>query len=77
MKLTNEQILEFPNLLSTRLWRIKQRHEFLKFLGRANYDCQKDLFVSPNKIIEGPDLDFVLNVAKSSLVDYNNFLKTM
>jgi hypothetical protein len=77
MELTNAQILEFPNLLTTRLWRLKQRHEFLKFLGRANYEPSKDLFVSPKTMIEGSDKEFVLKVANSSLSDYNVFLKTL
>jgi mTERF domain-containing protein, mitochondrial len=77
MELSNGQILDVPNLLTTRLWRLKQRHEFLKFLGRAKYDPNEDLFVSPKTMVEGTDKDFVLNVAKSSLLDYNIFLKTL
>ncbi|KAL5276522.1 MTERFD1 family protein [Megaselia abdita] len=77
MKLSHEMILNFPHILTSRQFRVEQRHKFLKFLEKAQYDPKKDLYVSPKALVEGTDLDFVLNVAKSDLVTFDAFLRTL
>lgn len=77
MQLSHNQIVQFPEVLLSREFRLKQRHGFLKFLGKAQYNPQKDLYISPEKLVEGDDENFVLNVAKSNMVTYDRYLKTL
>ncbi|XP_050094505.1 transcription termination factor 3, mitochondrial [Anopheles aquasalis] len=77
MKLTHEQILKNPDLLLTRDFRIKQRHEFLKFLGKTQYDPKKELYILLKSLAAGTDEQFVTEIAKSNMECYNRFLKTL
>ena len=77
MKLTNEDILKCPELLETREFKLKYRHEFLKFLGRAQYNRKVDLYISPRDLVVSSDEVFVVDLAKSSMEVYNKFLKTL
>ncbi|XP_055902971.1 transcription termination factor 3, mitochondrial [Eupeodes corollae] len=76
MKLSHEMIVQFPEILMSREFRIRERHEFLKTLGRAQYDPHKDLYVSPKSLVSGNDQEFVTNVAKCDMRMYEMFLKT-
>ncbi|XP_020808936.1 transcription termination factor 3, mitochondrial [Drosophila serrata] len=76
MGLSHAQIIQSPELLASREFRLRERHEFLKLLGRAQYDPQKDLYISPKTIVEGNNFYFVRNVAKSDLKTFDLFLKT-
>ncbi|XP_042887372.1 transcription termination factor 3, mitochondrial-like [Penaeus japonicus] len=77
MGLSHSLLVKFPKILQSREIRLKQRHIFLKNLGRAQYDPRKPNYVSPASLIEGNDLDFCNNVAKSTIHDFNIFLKTL
>nr|CAG4645769.1 EOG090X0C5Y [Lynceus sp. MCZ IZ 141354] len=77
MKLSHETILHFPHLLTTRDFRLKQRHLFLKFLGRVQYDPKKEMYVSPKHLVEKTDSEFCTEVAKSTVGEFNDFLKTL
>nr|CAG4638695.1 EOG090X0C5Y [Cyclestheria hislopi] len=77
MKLNHETILKFPAILTCRDFRLKQRHQYLCFRNRNQYDPCKENYVSPLDIIRGSDADFCLQVAHSSVIDYNNFCKTL
>ncbi|XP_053683377.1 transcription termination factor 3, mitochondrial [Sabethes cyaneus] len=77
MQLTNAEILRTPEILLAREYRIKQRHGFLQFLGKAQYNPRKELYISPKTLVEGNDQDFVIHVAKSDMLSYNNYLKTL
>lgn len=77
MGLTHAQILQFPEILGTRDFRVKQRHEFLKTLGRNQYDPLKPNYVSPIAIVSGTDEEFCIEVAKVSLMDFDKFVKTL
>ncbi|XP_039486689.1 transcription termination factor 3, mitochondrial [Drosophila santomea] len=76
MGLPHTQIVQCPELLASREFRLRERHEFLKLLGRAQYDPQKDLYISPKTIVEGNNFYFIRNVAKSDLETFDLFLKT-
>ncbi|XP_011196162.2 transcription termination factor 3, mitochondrial [Zeugodacus cucurbitae] len=76
MQLSHDMLIQFPEVLSSREFRLRQRHEFLVTLGRAQYDPEKDLYVSPRDLVSGNDYHFVRNVAKSDLETYELFLKT-
>lgn len=77
MNLSHLQLVEMPEILTSRLFRIRQRHSFLEKFGRAQYDPKKDLYVSPKCLVEGSDSEFVINICRSSLTDYDNFLRTL
>ncbi|XP_055705669.1 transcription termination factor 3, mitochondrial [Phlebotomus papatasi] len=77
MAISHDQLRQDPHILLSRLYRIRQRHEFLKFLGKAQYDPKKDLYVSLKNLVVGTDEEFVLNIARSSIPTYHSFLKTL
>lgn len=77
MKLTNSDIVKYPEILLTRLARLQQRHGFLKSLGKAQYDPKLDLFVSPREMVCCNDIDFALNIAKSTPRKFDAYLRTM
>nr|XP_027209981.1 transcription termination factor 3, mitochondrial-like [Penaeus vannamei] len=77
MGLSHSVLVKFPKILQSREFRIKQRHQYLKTLGRAQYDPQKPNYVSPASLVEGSDLKFCSDIAKSTVHDYNLFLKTL
>lgn len=77
MKISHEVILENPEILLCREHRIKERHEFLKFLGKDQYDPKKEFYIAPKNLVACSDSEFVINLAKSNLLAYNKFLKTL
>lgn len=76
MKLSHAMLLKQPEVLSSREFRLRERHEFLKMLGRAQYDPEKDMYISPKALVEGNNHYFVRNIAKSDIETYELFLKT-
>lgn len=77
MELSHKEILQNPEVLLCREHRIKERHEFLKYLGKAQYDPKKELYISPKNLVSYSDSEFVTNLAKSNLLIYSTFLKTL
>lgn len=75
--LTHSQITKFPQVLLTRDFKLTQRHGFLKLLGRDQYDPLKPNYVSPQALVSGSDADFCINLAKSSVQAFNDYLKTV
>lgn len=70
-------ILTFPSVLTTRGFRLRQRHEFLRHLNRDQYDPKMPNYVSPLDLIRDTDANFATIVAKSSADLFNQFCKTM
>lgn len=77
MKLSHEQIVDFPEILRSREFRVKQRHLFLELLGRAQYNPNLEGYVSPKAVVSGTDSEFCQIVAKSSVEAFNIFLKSI
>lgn len=77
MKVPHERILEFPNILTSRRFRIENRHSYLKSLGRDQYDPCKENYVSMKSLVSGTDAEFCANVAKTTPETYNLFLKSL
>uniref|UniRef100_T1PHB0 Transcription termination factor 3, mitochondrial n=1 Tax=Musca domestica TaxID=7370 RepID=T1PHB0_MUSDO len=75
MKLSHQMLLQQPEILTSREFRLRERHEFLKMLGRAQYDPEKDLYISPKALVEGNNHHFVRKVAKSDMETFELFLK--
>lgn len=77
MEIPLEMIVEFPEVLTCREFRIKQRYLFLKSLGKVQFNPKKPLYISLVDIISGSDAHFSTEVAKSSIQAFNAFLKTL
>lgn len=77
MNINHDRIVLEPQVMSSRLFRIKQRHEYLKYLNKAQYDPTKPNYVSLLKVVSGNDSEFCLNVAKTSVEMFNSYLKTV
>lgn len=77
MNVPLNQLLKMPNILATRLFRIRERHEYLRSLGKAQYNPKLDLYVSLDILITGSNEEFAQNVAKTSYKNFEDFLKTM
>ncbi|TMW47016.1 hypothetical protein DOY81_007902 [Sarcophaga bullata] len=76
MKLSHQMILQQPEILTSREFRLRERHEFLKMLGRDQYDPEKDMYISPKALVEGNNHHFVRKIAKSDMETFELFLKT-
>ncbi|KAK4325427.1 hypothetical protein Pmani_004022 [Petrolisthes manimaculis] len=77
MGLTHAQLLHFPHVLLSRDFRLRQRHSFLRSIGRAQYDPTQPGYVSPQQLVSGDDVTFCSTLANTSIQHYNDFLKTM
>lgn len=76
MQLTHKDLLLYPEIFQTRLFKLKQRHDFLVHLGRNQYDPKLELYVSPSALVTSSNREFVENIAKSCMEEYDKFLKT-
>lgn len=69
-------IMKFPRILRYPYYHVQQRHEFLKSIGRDQYDPEKPNYVSLDALVMANDVVFCRKVAKCSISQYNQFLKT-
>ncbi|XP_067666952.1 transcription termination factor 3, mitochondrial-like [Haliotis asinina] len=77
MEMSHNKLVEWPQVFRCRLHIIQQRHRFLLSVDRAQYDPTKENYVSLNALVSGTDLAFCENVAKVSIFQFNNFLKSI
>lgn len=77
MKFSHDRILQYPQVLNTRLSRIETRHKFLKLLNRDQFDEKLPRYVSLKDLYSGTDDEFVTQVCESTIETYDNFLKTL
>uniref|UniRef100_A0A8C5N0K3 Transcription termination factor 3, mitochondrial n=1 Tax=Leptobrachium leishanense TaxID=445787 RepID=A0A8C5N0K3_9ANUR len=77
MGIPHHMIAKFPQVFNTKLLRLKERHQFLAFLGRAIYDPTQPNYVSLEKLASLPDDCFCEQIAKTSVEDLEHFLKTL
>ncbi|XP_062935960.1 transcription termination factor 3, mitochondrial [Cynocephalus volans] len=77
MSIPHHIIVKFPQVFNTRLFKIKERHLFLTYLGRAQYDPAKPNYISLDKLVSVPDEIFCEDIAKASVQDFEKFLKTL
>lgn len=77
MKFSHDKILQNPQILNSRLSRIRSRHRFIKLLGRDQFDEKLPRYVSPIEFFGSSDEDFVINTCESTMEIYDNFLKTL
>ncbi|XP_049629863.1 transcription termination factor 3, mitochondrial [Suncus etruscus] len=77
MGVPHHLIVRFPQVFNARLFKVKERHLFLSYLGRAQYDPAKPNYVPLDKLASLPDEVFCKEIAKASVQDLETFLKTL
>ncbi|KAJ3609717.1 hypothetical protein NHX12_024228 [Muraenolepis orangiensis] len=77
MKVSHHLIVKFPQVFNSRLLRIKERHLFLEYLGKAQYDPDQPNYVSLDRLASLPDEAFSTEVASATSEDFIMFQKTM
>lgn len=77
MKVDHKYIVNNPEVLLCRAFRLKQRHLFLEKLGRAQYDPKKENYVPLTALIKDTDPEFCKTYAKCNVSDFNIFLKNL
>ncbi|KAL4704061.1 hypothetical protein ACJJTC_001983 [Scirpophaga incertulas] len=77
MNIDHSSILRHPGVLLSRNFRVKQRHLYLKKLGRDQYDPKKANYIPLIALAEGTDIDFCKVYAKCDIYAFNTFLKTL
>lgn len=77
IKIPHDIILKYPNSLLCRSFKVKQRHQFLCQLGRAQYDPQKENYIPIMALVEDTDVNFCNKYAKCNIENFNTFLKTL
>lgn len=77
MEIPHSQIVKSSSVLQCRPHKIKERHEFLKLIGKAQYDPTKDLYVPLIQLAVGTDREFAINVAKTPYDKFETFLRNL
>lgn len=77
MEIPHHIITHFPQVFNTSLLKIKERHEFLTFLGRAIYDPTQPNYVSLDKLVSMTNETFCEEISKTSIQDFEQFQKNM
>ncbi|NXB33187.1 MTEF3 factor, partial [Eulacestoma nigropectus] len=77
MGIPHHMLTRFPQVFNSKLLRIRERHMFLAFLGRAQYDTAQPGYISLDQLVSLPDEVFCTEIAKASMQDFENFLKTL
>ncbi|XP_018553600.1 transcription termination factor 3, mitochondrial isoform X1 [Lates calcarifer] len=77
MKVPHHLITKFPQVLNTKYLRVRERHLFLEFLGKAQYDPDLPNYISLDRLVSLPDEIFCTELALATLEDFYLFQKTL
>ncbi|KAK7125168.1 hypothetical protein R3I94_019263 [Phoxinus phoxinus] len=77
MDVPHSLIAKFPQVLNAKFLRIKERHLFLEYLGRAQYQPSQPNYISLDRLVFLPDDVFCSDVALATLEDFERFQKTL
>ncbi|XP_022057993.2 transcription termination factor 3, mitochondrial isoform X2 [Acanthochromis polyacanthus] len=77
MKVPHHLITKFPQVLNTKYLRLRERHCFLEYLGKAQYDPALPNYISLDRLVFLPDETFCTDLALATLEDYYLFQKTL
>uniref|UniRef100_A0A3Q3X2I1 Uncharacterized protein n=1 Tax=Mola mola TaxID=94237 RepID=A0A3Q3X2I1_MOLML len=72
-----EPVKENLKVLNTKYLRIRERHMFLEYLGKAQYDPALPNYISLDRLVSLPDQDFCTMLALATLEDFYLFQKTL
>lgn len=77
MKVPHHLITKFPQILNSKYLRIKERHLFLEYLGKAQYDPALPNYISLDRLVSLPDETFCTELALATLEDFYLFQKSL
>lgn len=77
MGIEKNQLVLTPHILEQRIFRIKERHGFLKKIGRAQYNPKLPLYISLDELCKRTDDQFAIEVAKQTYEAYDSYLRTL
>ncbi|XP_063041277.1 transcription termination factor 3, mitochondrial [Engraulis encrasicolus] len=77
MGIPQHLISKFPQVLNSSFLRMKERHLFLKYLGRAQYNPAEPNYISLDRLVTLPDGEFCASVALATVEDFECFQKTL
>lgn len=77
MKVPHHLIVKFPQVLNTKFLRVRERHLFLEYLGKAQYDPAQPNYIALDLLVSCPDEIFCSDLAAAKLEDFHLFQKTL
>lgn len=77
MKVPHHLIVKSPQVLNTKYLRVKERHLFLEYLGKAQYDPAQPNYIALDLLVSLPDDKFCSDLAAATLEDFHLFQKTL
>ncbi|XP_053389563.1 transcription termination factor 3, mitochondrial-like [Mercenaria mercenaria] len=77
MELPHELIAKTPIAMDTTRYFLENRHRFLVKCGRAQYDPTKPNYVSLHALLTAKEDIWCVEIAKASVAEYNQFLRTI
>lgn len=77
MKVPHHLIAKFPQVLNTKYLRVRERHLFLQYLGKDQYDPDQPNYISLDRLVSLPDETFCTELASATLEDFCLFQKTL
>ncbi|TRY83266.1 hypothetical protein DNTS_032522 [Danionella cerebrum] len=77
MNVPHALIVKFPQVFNSKFLRISERHMFLEYLGRAQYNPSQPGFISLDRLVSLPDEVFCSELAQATLEDFERFQKTL
>ncbi|XP_078478525.1 transcription termination factor 3, mitochondrial-like [Lampetra planeri] len=77
MKVPHHLITKFPQVLNSKYLRIRERHLFLQYLGKAQYDPAQPNYISLDRLVSLPDETFCTELASATVEDFCLFQKTL
>ncbi|XP_061902133.1 transcription termination factor 3, mitochondrial-like isoform X1 [Entelurus aequoreus] len=77
MKVPHHLIVKFPQVLNSKFLRVRERHLFLQYLGKDQYDPAQANYVPLQRLVSLPDQAFCTEVAQATLGDFGMFQKTL
>lgn len=66
-----------PQVLNCKYLRIRERHLFLEYLGKAQYDPTLPNYISLDRLASLPDDMFCIELASAKIEDFYLFQKTL
>ncbi|XP_074468419.1 transcription termination factor 3, mitochondrial isoform X1 [Sebastes fasciatus] len=77
MKVPHNLITKFPQVFNSKYLRIRERHLFLEYLGKAQYDPTLPNYIALDRLVSLPDETFCTELALATLEDFYSFQKTL
>uniref|UniRef100_A0A3Q0RSY1 Mitochondrial transcription termination factor 3 n=1 Tax=Amphilophus citrinellus TaxID=61819 RepID=A0A3Q0RSY1_AMPCI len=72
-----EPVKENLKVLNSKYLRLRERHLFLEYLGKAQYDPTLPNYISLDRFVSLPDETFCTELALATLEDFYLFQKTL